>query len=79
MNSLSKFLSSPLLDFIPRNSPSNNIERPDEIHILLETLSESDIQLLDRRVTDDLDDDEHQQDQGTPGYYHCQCFQYLVS
>ena len=65
MNSLSKFLSSPLLDFIPRNSPSiNNIERPDEIDILLETLSESDIQLLDRRVTNDLDDDEHQQDQG---------------
>ena len=79
MNSLSKFLSSPLLDFIPRNSPSKNIERPDEIDILLETLSKSDIQLLDRRVTDDLDDDEHQQDQGTPGYYHCQCFQYLVS
>ena len=64
MNSLSKFLSSPLLDFIPRNSPSKNIERPDKIDILLETLSKSDIQLLDRRVTDDLDDDEHQQDQG---------------
>ena len=43
---------------------SNNIEWPDEIDILLETLSESDIQLLDRRVTDDLSDDEHQQDQG---------------
>ena len=64
MNSLSVFLSSPLLDFIPRNSTSNNIERPDEINILLETLSESDIQLLDRRVTDDLGDDEHRQDQG---------------
>ena len=64
MNSLFEFLSSPLLDFIPRNSPSNNIERPDKIDILLETLSESDIQLLDRRVTDDLGDDEHQQDQG---------------
>ena len=64
MNSLSEFLSSPLLDFIPSNSPSNNIERPDIIDILLETLSESDIQLLDRRVTDDLGDDEQQQDQG---------------
>ena len=64
MNSFSEFLSSPLLDFIPCNSPSKNIERPDEIDILLETLSESDIHLLDRRVTDDLGDDEHQQDQG---------------
>ena len=64
MNSLSEFLSSPLLDFIPSNLPSNNIEQPDEIDMLLETLSESDIQLLDRRVTDDLGDDEHQQDQG---------------
>ena len=64
MNSLSEFLSSPLLDFIPSISPSNNIEQPDEIDMLLETLSESDIQLLDRRVTDDLGDDEHQQDQG---------------
>ena len=64
MNSLSEFLSSPLLDFIPSNSSSNNIEQLDKIHILLETLSESDIQLLDRRVTDDLGDDEHQQDQG---------------
>ena len=64
MNSLSELFSSPLLDFIPCNSPSNNIERPNEIDILLETLSESDIQLLDRRVTDDLGDDEHQQDQG---------------
>ena len=44
--------------------PSNNIEQPDEIDILLETLSESDIQLLDRIVTNDLGDDEHQQDQG---------------
>ena len=32
--------------------------------MLLETLSESDIQLLDRRVTDDLSNDKHQQDQG---------------
>ena len=48
MNSLSEFLSSPLLDFIPRNLPSNNIERPDEIDILLETLSESDIQPVTR-------------------------------
>ena len=59
MNSLSEFLSSPLLDFIPRNLPSNNIKQPDEIDILLETLSERDIQLLDRRVTDDLGDDEY--------------------
>ena len=59
MNSLSKFLSLPLLDFIPSNSLSNNIERPDEIDILLETLSKSDIQLLDRRVTDNLNDDEY--------------------
>ena len=64
MNSLSEFLSSPLLDFIPSYSSSDNIEQPDEIDIRLETLSESDIQLLDRRVTDDLGDDEHQQDQG---------------
>ena len=42
MNSLFKFLSSPLLDYIPSNLPSNNIERPDKIDILLETLSESD-------------------------------------
>ena len=54
MNSLSEFLSSPLLDFIPRNSPSNNIEQPDKIDMLLETLSESDARLLNRRVTDDL-------------------------
>ena len=68
MNSLSEFLSSPLLDFIPSNSSSssssNNIEQSDEIDILLETLSESNIQLLDRRVTNNLGDDEHQQDQG---------------
>ena len=59
MNSLYEFLSSPLLDFIPRNSPSNNIEWPDEIDILLETLSKREIQLLNRKVTDDLSDDEH--------------------
>ena len=47
MNSLSEFLSSPLLDFIASNSPSNNIEQLDKIDILLQTLSESDIQLLD--------------------------------
>ena len=64
MNSLSEFLSSPLLDFIPSNSPSNNIERPDEIDILLETLSKSDIQLLNRIVTNDHGNDEHQQDHG---------------
>ena len=54
MNSLSEFLSSPLLDFVP----SDNNERPDELDMLLETLSESDIQLLDSRVGDD----KHQQD-----------------
>ena len=65
MNSLSEFLSSPLLHFtLVIRWPSNNIEQPDEIDILLETLSESDIQLLDRRVTDDLGNDEHQQVQG---------------
>ena len=66
MNSLSEFLSSPLLDYIPRNSPSSNIERPDEIDILLETLSKSDIQLriFNRRVAEDLGNDEYQQDQG---------------
>ena len=64
MNSLSELFSSPLFEFIPRNSPSNNIELLDEIDKLLETLSKSNIQLLDRRVTDDLGDDEHQQDQG---------------
>ena len=63
MNSLSKFLFLTLVNFIPSNSPSNNSEWPDKIDILLETLSESNIQLLDRRVTNDLNDDEHQQDQ----------------
>ena len=33
MNSLSEFLSSPLLDFIPSNSSSNDIEQPDKIDI----------------------------------------------
>ena len=66
MNSLFEFLSSPLLDFIPINSPSNNIEQPGEIDILLETLYLKAIfsSVLDRRVIDDLGDDEHQQDQG---------------
>ena len=63
MNSLSEFLSSLLLDFIPSNSPSNNTEQPDELDILLITLSKSNIQLLDRRVINDLGDDKHQQDQ----------------
>ena len=54
MNSLSKFLSSPLLDFVP----SDNNKRPDELDMLLETLSKSDIQLLDSRVRDN----QHQQD-----------------
>ena len=65
MNSLSELLSSPLLDFIPSNSPSNNTERHDKLDMLLETIFESNIQLLDRRVTDDLGNDKHQQDQGT--------------
>ena len=64
MNSLSQFLPSPLLDFIPGNSPSKKIEWLDELDILLETPSESDIQLLDRRVTNDLGNDDYQQDQG---------------
>ena len=61
MNSLSEFLSTPLLDF-SSNLPSNNTERPDELDMLLETLSESDIHLLDSRVTDDFGNDKHQQD-----------------
>ena len=40
---------SPLLDFVP----IDNNERPDELDMLLETLSENDIQLLDSRVRDD--------------------------
>ena len=64
MNSLSEFLSSPLLNFNPSNSPSNNTEWHDKLDMLLETLSESDIQLLNTWVTDDLSDDKHQQDQG---------------
>ena len=63
MNSLSEFLSSPLLDFIPSNLPSNNTERPNELDMLLETLSESDIQLLDSRVTNEFGNDKHRQDQ----------------
>ena len=63
MNSLFEFLSSPLLDFIPSNLLSNNTEWLDELDILLKTLSKSDIQLLSRRVTDDLGNDKHQQDQ----------------
>ena len=65
MKSLSEFFSSPLLDFIPSNLPSNNTKWPNEIDVLLETLPESDIQLLDRRVTDDLGDDKHQHNQGS--------------
>ena len=53
-----------LLDFILSNSPSKNTEHPDELDIVFETLSKIDIQLLYRRVTDDLGDDKHQQDQG---------------
>ena len=62
MNSLSEFLFTPLLDF-SSNLPSNNTERPDKLDMLLETLSESDIQLLDSRVTDDFGNDKHQQEQ----------------
>ena len=58
MNSFSEFLSSPLLDFIPNNSPSNNTEWPDKLDMLLEMLSEV-TQLLDRIVTDDLGNDKH--------------------
>ena len=76
MNSLFEFLSSPLLDLIPSNSLSNNTEWPDELDILLKTLSESDIQLLSRRVTDDLGDDKHQQDQDIT--VAMQRFQYLM-
>ena len=69
MNSLSEFLSLRLLDFIPRNSPNNNIERPNKIDILLEhypkaIFSYSIEELPMTRVADDLGDDEHQQDQG---------------
>ena len=49
MNSFSEFLSSPLLDFVP----SDNNEQSDELDMLLETLPESDIQLLNSRVRDD--------------------------
>ena len=52
------------MGYFPSNLPSNNTERPNETDILLETLPKSDIQLLDRRATDDLGDDEHQEDQG---------------
>ena len=40
MNSLSKFLPSPLLDFILSNLPSNNTEWLNELDMLSETLSE---------------------------------------
>ena len=52
------------MGYFPSNLPSNNTERPNETDILLETLPKSDILLLDRRATDDLGDDEHQEDQG---------------
>ena len=47
MDSLSQLLSSPLLDFV---SSANN-ERSDELDMLLETLPDSDIQLLDNAET----------------------------
>ena len=49
MGSLSELLSSPLLDFVH----SNNTERPDELDMLLETVSESDIHLLHSKVKDE--------------------------
>ena len=62
MNSLSELLSSSLLDCIPSNMPNDNSEWPNELDMLLEILSESDIQLLDRRVINDHGNDKHQQD-----------------
>ena len=55
MNSFSMFFSSPLLDVIP----SNNTEPPDDLDMLLEILSESNIQFLNSRVTKDLGNDKH--------------------
>ena len=55
------------------------------IRMLLETLSESDIQLLDKRVTDNLSDDKHQQDQGitvanaSNNLCHSMCLKILVT
>ena len=45
-NTLSKFLSSPLLDFVPRD----NNEQSDELDMLLEILSDSNVQSLDSKV-----------------------------
>ena len=53
-----------IVGYFPSNLPSNNTEWLNETDILLETLPKSDILLLDRRATDDLGDDEHQEDQG---------------
>ena len=61
MNSLTEFLSSPLLDF----ASSDNNKWPNELDVLLETLSESVIQLLDSRVRDD----KHQQDHNITNDY----------
>ena len=63
MNSLSEFLSSPLLDFIPSNSPIKNTEQPNELDMLLETIAESDNQLINSRVIDDFGNVKHQEDQ----------------
>ena len=63
MNSLSEFLSSPLLDFIPSNSPTKNTEQPNELDMLLETIAESDNQLINSRVIDDFGSGKHQEDQ----------------
>ena len=75
MNSLSEFLSLPLLHFILSNLPSNNTEQPDKLDILLQTLPEGDIQLLDSRVTDDLI--EIQRSNGTQ--YKPECLQVMLS
>ena len=42
-----------------------NTDQSDELDMLLETLSESDKQLLDSRASDNLEDAEHQQDPQT--------------
>ena len=50
MDSLSQLLSTPLLEF----TTSDNNEWPDELDMLLGTLSDSDIQLLDNTDTNKL-------------------------
>ena len=74
MNSLSEFLSSPLLDFIPSNSPSNNIEQPDEIDILLETLSKS----IFSYSIEELPTTSAMMNTSKTLHYRCRRFRYLV-